>query len=164
MSCFILITQNLIFLLFYLPPSCFLFNKHLPTHYGPELVLFAPFVVFEFSLLWETLWPKSTQREESLFFFYFFYTSTFQSLIEGSQVRNSVKKPAGRNRPRGYGGKLLTDLFPVVCSAGFLITPGTTNWGNVPQVCPLDNLVEAFFSMEGSASKMTLAFVKFTYN
>lgn len=47
-----------------------------------------------------------------------------QSVMEGSQVRNSRQEPGGGNWSQGQGRMLLTDLLPLTGSAAFPIEPG----------------------------------------
>jgi hypothetical protein len=51
------------------------------------------------------------------------------------EVRTEIQtgqEPGGRGWCRGHGGELLTDLFPMACSAFFLIELRTTNPGLAP--------------------------------
>jgi hypothetical protein len=62
------------------------------------------------------------------------YTSTLLFITKGSQDRNSHK---GRNLEseadaEGHGGMLHAGLFPLACSACFLIKPRTTSPGMTP--------------------------------
>jgi hypothetical protein len=59
--------------------------------------------------------------------FYSSYTSTLLYITKGSQDWNHTgQEPGGRRWCRGHGGMFLTDLFPLACSACFLIEPRTS--------------------------------------
>lgn len=48
---------------------------------------------------------------------------TLWSVIEGIQGRNSRKEPVGRDKNKGHGGVLLTNLLLMACTASILIAP-----------------------------------------
>jgi hypothetical protein len=43
------------------------------------------------------------------------------SIMKGSQSKNSMKEPGGRNWSKSHRGMLLTDLFLMACSAAFFL-------------------------------------------